>query len=292
MHKPKLIFRSDYLWENNACKFICSLGAGDLLGGIGALIQVAWDTTTISSSYTMNTFGLFCQMNLFFNSLSGFGNFYSYLLLTVDRLIYIEFPMRYISLLTHKRAIRAVLIIWAMNIIQTSSMIKWDSGALPEQACAMLNGDIIHRAALYFTLFEVYITTCFVLAPIYGKISYSAWKLIKTEPHISNFPPEGQAEQRKKMQERKLTTTIAVTFGLYVVVYLPLPIYYGIVSQIYSLPFPLHILLGHKIVLLVNRLQNVLNPAIYGCKNRIMKMAYKKMFCRHNAIGAFPLHEI
>ncbi len=230
-------------------------------------------------------------MNLFINSLSGYGNFYSYLLLTLDRLIYIEFPMRYISLVTHKRAIVAVLIIWGMNIIQTSSMIKWDLNVQPKHSCMMVDGDVIDRAALYFALFEVYIITCFLLVPIYGKISYSAWKLIKTEPHISNFPPEGKAEQRKKMQERKLTTTIAVTFGLYVVVYLPLPIYFGIVSQ-YSLPFPFHILLGHCIVLLVNRLQNVLNPVIYGCKNRMMKMAYRKMFCRNNAIGSFPLHEI
>ncbi len=250
------------------------------------MLQVVWDTAKVNSALTVS---LLCRLMLFFNGISALGNFYSYLLITIDRYFYIELPMRYISIITHKRAILGAVVIWVVNLVQTTSMIKWEKLLeIPQHSCIWVNDNLTHQAGLFISFFEGFFVVCFVLVPIYGRIVYTTCQLIHNDPHLSHFAPEGQAQQMRKIQERKLTKTIGWVFGVYVITYYPLLIYYAIVSQIYGLPFPFWILLGNKIAILVHKLQNVLNPLIYGTKNRMMKTAFQKMLCKNSVVPANP----
>ncbi len=206
--------------------------------------------------------------------------------MTVDRAVYIELPLRYTSIVTDKRTVMAVVMIWVLNLVQSSSMIKWAFNETPESSCIGINENLIHRAGLYVTLFELFVLTLFVLVPLYGKVAYTSWRLIQNEPHFSNFPADRRAEQRKKVQERKLTTTLGAVFLFYIICYFPLAIFSGIISTMYDPPYPFAILVLIKILFLVHRLQIVLNPVVYYRTNKLIRTAYQKMFCR-NAVTAY-----
>ncbi len=281
-HGVLIIFhRYEFLRENNACRFLGSLAIADILGGVAAFLETVWNATELSSTFLSN---LLCRLMLLFYSLSALGNFYSYLLMTIDRLVYVERPLRYISLVTQKRALLGVIIVWVVNIVQSTSKIKWNLYVVPEYSCNWLNDKLTHRPGVYFSLFELYVVTFFVLAPIYGKIAYTTWMLIKTEPHISNLSPHGQIEQKKKIKQRKMTKTIGITFGIYLICFFFPFIYIGITSQSYNIPYPFGILLLNKTAIFVYRLTLVLNAFIYATTNKMMKTAYHKMFCKHNQI--------
>ncbi len=204
------------------------------------------------------------------------------------RYIYVEYPLRYITIVTEKRAIISIIIAWVLNIVQTGAFIKWDIyTAVSKDSCRFFNDNMLYQAGIYVFSFEAYFLTFFVLAPLYGKIAYTTYRLIQSEPHISNLPPEGQVGQRKKMRERKMTTTIGLTFGVYVICFLPITIFFGVASQIYTSSFPFWILLVNKIGILIHGLQLVLNPVIYSQKNQNMKRAYQKMFGKNVAINSF-----
>ena len=79
-----------------------------------------------------------------------------------------------------------------------------------------------------------------------------------------------------------MTITIGLIFALYWICFVPLPVYIIIISQIYTLPLPFGILLGQRILAFVHRLQNVINPVVYGMKNNMMKTAYRKMLCKNS----------
>ena len=208
--------------------------------------------------------------------------------MTVDRAIYIELPLRYISIVTDKRTVRAVGVIWAVNLVQTSSVMKWEFYGTPEPSCIASNENLVHRPGLLFNIFELYVLTLFVLVPLYGKVAYTSWSLIQNEPHFSNFPADRRAAQRKKVQERKMTTTLGIVFLFFIISHFPLAIYLGIISTMYDPPYPFAILLLSKILLLVHRLQIVLNPVIYYRTNRLIRTAYQKMFCRNTVTAYIP----
>ena len=132
-------FRFDFLRENIACKFIGSLAVSDMIGGGGAFLEVAWNTTALSLPLTSN---LLCRIMLFCTCLSALGNFYSYLLMTGDRFMFVERPLRYVSLVTERRAILGIIIIWVVNLVQTITMIRWDLDVNPEYSCNWMNDNI------------------------------------------------------------------------------------------------------------------------------------------------------
>ncbi len=135
----------------------------------------------------------------------------------------------------------------------------------------------------------MYVVTCLLLALVYCRIAYTSWTLIKNDPAINNFPAEHRANQRKKMQERKLTTTLGYIFGIWLVCFMPLPIYSGIVARFFSLPYPFGILVVRKFFILIMKLQILINPFVYGTKNELMRRAYRKMFCKEKHGQVAPL---
>ncbi len=279
------VYKYEFLRKNVACLFIASLALADCMGGLGLLIIIARNTVNIS--WLLVVISL-CKAELFFVLLSTLGNIYSYLLLTVDRFFYIERPLRYNSIMTQRRALHAIVIIWIPIMIQTSTSIVWELDPNEGVACYFSYESIFRKGAEYSLLIQRFVISFCVLLPIYGKVTHTTLNLIQTDPHLSNFPPGSQAQQRRKIQERKLTLTIAITFGTYLLCNIPGPIYAATVSQIYTLSLPFGILLGWRILFLVLMLQTVLNPFIYVKKNALLRTAYRKMFLKQNVDPEFP----
>ena len=67
--------------------------------------------------------------------------------------------------------------------------------------------------------YEIYLlqalTISFVfILPAYVRIGFLVRKLNQTEPHLSNFPAEAQAAQKKKIRERRMAKTLGWVVGV------------------------------------------------------------------------------
>ncbi len=199
--------------------------------------------------------------------------------------------------MTKSRAWVAIIVTWVATLIQAFASISWAKDTNQRPTCLKMmvhTRDIektIKGVGVYFILIQRFVLTFLVLAPIYFKISRTAWRLIQTDPHFSHFPPEAQTKQKKKEAERKLTITIGVTFGLYIFCNIPVIVYFPVVLKMYTVPYPFAILLGWRLLRLVFWLQFFLNPIVYAFKDRMLRGAYRKMFCR-NSVGILPYHDI
>ena len=260
----------DTLKENGTCRTVASLALADMFAGIGPFTAIARYTISKSSALS-----LICCLENFFELLAAFGNVYNILLATIDRYIYIAKPLRYISIVTPRRASVAILMVWIMAIVQTSLIIAWDSDVSEWVPCKWSN--VSYKIGVYLSLLQLWVITFCIIIPVYGKIGCITWHLQKNEPHISNYPPENQSQQKKKLQERKMVTTIGLVLGVYLTCYIPRSLFDLSTTLLFDTPLPFGILLGYRMLNVVYKMQSVLNPFIYGWKNKMFQRAYLKM---------------
>ncbi len=199
------------------------------------------------------------------------------------RFIYITRPLRYISIVTTRRALLAVVLAWTANIITTTLIMVLGSHVDSTQTCLMRN--VIHRIGFLFIMVQLVLWTFCIVVPLYVKIACMSYNLRKTEPDLCHFPPERQAEQKEKLRERKMATTMAWVLGTYLVCYLPAAAYSTAVTMLYDPPYPFWILVGSRILNVVYKMQCCLNPFIYGYKNHNFRVAYKKLLGQGSTVS-------
>ena len=268
------VFKFEFLQENSACRLVAALGLADFFGGVTPIFGAIARRLT-STTLALN---MLCYVQVIFSLLGGYGNVYCTLLCTIDRYIFITRPLRYFTIVTPQRALKAILVAWGLIIFQIVLKLSLSPYLDAAIGCKLLR--VLPKAAYYETLAQYILITFCVVVPIYGVIGYTSSKLSKTEPDLMNYPPEAQALQKAKLHERKMAKTIGLVLGTYLTCYMPLFVYNIITGFIFKPPAPFAILLGHRIMLLVYYMQGILNPFIYSWKNVHFKKAYRKLLCR------------
>ena len=272
-----VILGNHTLRENPACLFLVSLSIADVLGGVQLCTSFARNIVT--SLYIHN---VLCRLQFFLIAANTAGNVLSFVLCTIDRFLYVEMAMRYHTLMTPTRAQAAIIVIWLATVIQAGTFVVWETDPNKILICEAENEQLIRPVAIYFTPIQKVFLTLFILSPIYVKIYRTTKRLIDTDPHFTNFPPEAQAQQKKKIAQRKLTLTIGLTFLLYILLNFPVTVYFLIASKLYTKPWPFGVLLGYKLLSLVFWLQFFLNPIVYAFKDPMLRVAYRKIFCKNS----------
>ncbi len=270
------VFKFDMLWKNSACRMVASLAFADFLGGVSPFFSRT--RHFISSISLLNSM---CYLQVIFTFLASYGNVYCTLMCTIDRYLFISRPLHYQSIVTPWRASVAILIVWMSIFIQITLIL-----ALAEvnAGVACIFVEVITKWAFYGTLAQFILITFCVIVPLYGVIGYMSWKASKNEPHITNYPPEAQPKQKKKLQERHMVKTVALVLGTYVACYVPLLTCSFIINFLYTQPFPFEILLLRRILTFVYYMQGILNTFIYSWKNVHFKQAYKKLLSKTGQI--------
>ena len=270
------VLKAEDLWDNSTCRMVAALAVADFIGGVNPFFgrfvrQLTSSEKVLTSICYMQTIQV----------LSGYGNVYSNLLLTIDRYIFITRPLRYFTIVTPQRALRAISSVWMLIFLQIALMLAFGPGPSEEtiQQCGW--NKVVGNLAFYSTLGQFALITFCVIVPLYGVIGYTAWKQSINEPHISNYPPETQPIQKAKLKERKMIKTIGLVLGTYLTCYTPILLFLIIVNfSRYTKPFPFGILLTNRILVLVYNFQLILNPFIYGWKNLQFRKAYQKLLFR------------
>ena len=268
------VLKYEMLWENSACRMVASLAFADFLGGVSPFFSKS-TRRFISSISQLNSM---CYLQVIFHFLPMYGNVYCTLLCTIDRYIFISRPLRYQSVVTPGRASGAILIVWLSIFIQIILILTLAPKPDAEVACNF--AEVITKWAFYETLAQFILITFCVMVPLYGVIGYMSWKASRNEPHITNYPPEAQPMQKKKLHEQRMVKTLALVLGTYLACYMPLLVCNFIIQFLFTQPFPFEILLLRRILTFVYYMQGIFNPFIYSWKNVHFRQAYKKLLSK------------
>ena len=204
--------------------FVASLAIADAFSGLLTFIQIG--TIYIFDPDTYSWISA-CNFELFINLSSVFGNLYGMLSITVDRFIYIQWPLSYYSIVTPARSLLALFCIWAFIIFQFILSLVFGSKLTYGMPCR-------YSIILVSTLYTVQITVQFyaitvTIVMIYIIIGFLAAKLANQvgnlEPHSANIE-----SNKKAKKERKTIKVMAMVLGIYLGTYLPTAIYHPIVS--------------------------------------------------------------
>ena len=272
------VFHFEFLWENSTSRMVAALALADFFGGLNPFCGIV--TRHFISSMAVRI--SLCHMQVVTRLLTAYGNVYFTLLCTIDRYIFITRPLRYISIVTPKRASWAIMITWVLIGLQIALMMGLGPGNGTEFRCRYSRA--IGKVAFYETAAQLFLITFCIIVPVYGVIAYESWKASQNEPHISNYPPQAQPIQKAKLRERRMVKTIGLVLGTYLTCYIPFLLYDIFTKIFYTTPFPFEILLIRKVLVEVYNMQVLLNPFLYGWKNTHFRRAYQKLLpqkCRH-----------
>ncbi len=265
------VFHFEFLWENSTSRMVAALAVADFFAGVNPFFGTV-GRHFISSISVRNSM---CYVANVTRLLAGYGNVYCTLLCTIDRYIFITRPLRYISIVTLKRASWAIIVTWLLICLQIALMLGLGPGIDGEFKCLLTKA--IGKVAFYETLAQLLLITFCIIVPIYVVIAYTSWKASQNEPHITNYPREAQPIQKAKLRERRMAKTIGFVLGTYLACYIPYLLYDTLMRIFYTAPFPFEILLIKKVLVLVYQMQALLNPFLYGWKNTQFRRAYQKL---------------
>ena len=142
-----------------------------------------------------------------FVSFSGLGDLLCILIITVDRYIYINQPLRYHSIVTRKEAlILSIIFIVGVLIFSLSSVTQ----TTVERPCISIrsaNGNVFR-----FFIIPLLVVDLILVIVMYGKIALVTWKARNSNPQHLNQSSQSGAQN-------KMTKVMSLVIGVFTMTY-------------------------------------------------------------------------
>ncbi len=273
-----------FLKEEPMSRFVVSLGCADLLGGLAAFIDITLDSDLQLNSTPWLVLHVLCMTKWCLHFFSLLGNIFNSLFVTVDRLIYIILPMRYVSIVTTFRASVSILFLWLVVAVHTILVVTFHYDVITDMNNCLVLGDL-RKMWMYIIITEYLLIVFGIIIPCYCKIILTIRHLRQTEPHLSHYPPDQQENQRQKIKQHKLAVTMGWVLGTFIICNI-IPVISNSVVKLFDFdPLSFNAMLSFRIAKLIFWTQSMLNIFIYGWKNKTFRKAYKKLFHISEANG-------
>ncbi len=264
-----------------------SLAAADLLAGLATYLDIALENALqLNTTYWL----ILCKTKLGFTLLSLFGNVYNILFVTIDRALYMVKPMRYASIVTTCRASVTIFCLWSAIAIHVLMLLIFDYDIEPGKKYCTIPVNL-SKTGTYILVIQYSIIVFGIILPCYCKIIHTIRHLRRTEPHVTNLPPEQQLNQIRKLKERSMAVTMGWVFGTFFICNVIPFVYNFVVARVFDFdPFSFNAILSSEFFQRIFWTQFLLNTFIYGWRNKSFRKAYKKLFCipQTNSVGMFP----
>ena len=189
--------------------FVAFLAFYDFCNGLPTSSFFA--ATSFLSSPTENItiqYDVICKVNVYIAAFSGYGNLLSVIIITVDRYIFINWPLRYHELVT----IRKALVVSTVGFIFTnlvSVMALYDQQAVePCNTIQMIRYDVA-----IFVVIPTFILAVILVIILYGKI---AWLTYKAKKSVANQ----MVTDSQSRSQKKTTKVISLVVGVFMATYL------------------------------------------------------------------------
>ena len=195
------------------------------------------------------------------------------LAMAIDRYIAVVYPLRYETLMTSRRAYIMIAIVWTYSILLPGLSVPI-TGIWPVDFCAVVN---LVSPKVYQTLYTGTIIGAIVpIILVYMRIFYVARKQARSigiQPVAgSSTNPDSDLSNVFKKRMNKMMTIVV---GCFLLCWLP----YSLTSSLRKTlkPTPRWLLYSNRITIALLYCNSFMNPIIYGWKNRMFRVAYKRL---------------
>ncbi|XP_052005168.1 alpha-1A adrenergic receptor-like [Xyrauchen texanus] len=285
--------------------FIVNLAIADLLLG----------TTVLPVSATLEILGywvfgrIFCDVWASVDVLCCTASIMSLCVISIDRYIGVSHPLQYPSIVTGRRALLAMLVVWVLSlVISIGPLLGWKQPPSPDDTVCLINEEPFY--AMFSSICSFYIPLVVILV-MYFRVYVVAKRTtrnleagVKTESMNSGeitlrihrgsqvhedtgCAAKGRVHQARNSltvkllkfsREKKAAKTLGVVVGMFTLCWLPFFLTLPIVSFDVSLRPPDTIF---KIIFWLGYFNSCLNPIIYPCYSREFKQAFSRILrCR------------
>ena len=145
------------------------------------------------------------------------GSISGIFLITIDRFLFVEKPLRYYSLMDERKALVACFIMWTITVVSGPVTLSFFLRPMATKQCDTSTWSTTYLYGVSMPLFAAISVTTVVL---YLRIALVA---CRKQNAVAPALPSGQsAEHREKLNKgNKVTKMLSIVLGLYFVFYLP-----------------------------------------------------------------------
>ena len=214
----------------NICSnyFIASLAVADALSGLLTFVQIG---TVYIFDRNTQSWAKACYFEFFLNLSSTFGNLYGMLVISIDRFIYIQWPLKYYVIVTIKRCIIVIFGMWTFISVKLLLSLGFGSQLKSGTPCRW-SLVLIFELYKYLMQTQFYVITA-ILVFIYVLIGMLVIKLNKQIGHFGlhqDLTGTNITMKKQVRRERKTVKVMALVLGVYLVCYLPTVIYHLVMA--------------------------------------------------------------
>ena len=189
--------------------FVAFLAFYDFCNGLPAssFFAVTSFLSTQNDNITIQ-YDISCKINVYIAAFSGYGNLLSVILITVDRYIYINWPLRYSELVTNRKALMVSAICFIFTNLMAVMGLYDQDAVKPCNTIQMFRYDVV-----IFLVVPTFLLAVILVIILYGQIG---WLTYKARKSIANqITSNNQSESQKKT-----TKVISLVVGVFMATYL------------------------------------------------------------------------
>ena len=205
-----MISVAKYEWLKTATNyFVAMLAFYDFCNGLPMLtVQLIMSGITQRNGNITDGYEISCRIYAFLEAFSGVGNLICIIIVTIDRYLFINWPLRYHGIVTNTKALVVAAISFVCVLVLSVIRIYNQPAKIPCSSFQMYNPHFVNYVGLPISVLAVLLVVL-----LYGKIAWLTCKTKKSQPNE-------MAGNDQSRSQKKITKIISLVIGVFLMTYI------------------------------------------------------------------------
>ena len=251
---------------------VFSLAIADLFAGMVAMPSYILKKFSLGDSVDI----IVCDVFRFSYFLTGYASILSLSVISVERLLAVKSPLRYTTIVTHRRVILGLIFAWFDAVVISSlPFVPWDPND-PYNECH-------YNPTRWWSIMVI---ICNVIIPFLVIVTCYTYLYLTARIHIRKILSDrsslgnGTSRQPRPTNERRASMTILIVIGVFVASWFPSCFYYFLQKtcpQCFSESFKSKQSIFNAFVKILTFTSSFANPIIYCWRSKHFRNAFCKI---------------
>ena len=201
-------------------------------------------------------------------------SFTNLLLISLERLLAVAFPLKHLRLVT-KRTVKVIIAIAWISIMSTSLLpaLGWNTWQ-PGRPCRMINTmPTAYLIPFYFLIIVVDMTSVAIVSIIIAVLAFRNSK----STHLTSGQTGDSTRKQQQIAQYKITKMLLTVIGVFYLAITPYIVVTVLTNTYFAPNVPQIVFIIQDAVVPISSLIMVVNPIIYAKQNRKFREAFKKL---------------